>query len=127
MSIRGIRGATTVETDNEDEILSAARSLLLGMLKANPDLKTSDIASVIFTVTEDILTTYPARAARELGWNDVPLLCAQEISVPGGLPRCIRILIHWNTHLSQKAIHHIYQKRAVSLRPDLVKNREIIS
>lgn len=124
MPTRGIRGATTINADKENEILTATRQLLLGLLDANPDLTSKDIASVIFTVTDDIRAAYPAKAARELGWDEVPLICAREISVPGGLPRCIRILIHWNTNLPQNAIQHVYQRGAVALRPDLVKKHE---
>jgi len=121
LSIRGIRGATTVTEDSADAIYSATRELLLAILEANPDLRPADVASVLFTVTQDISAAYPARAARELGWGEVPLMCAQEIPVQGSLPLCIRILIHWNTCLAQNDIHHVYQREAVQLRPDLVR------
>jgi chorismate mutase len=119
MSLRGVRGATTVNHDQADEILAGTRELLQAVLKDNPDMQPEDIASVIFTTTADLRAAYPARAARELGWREVPLLDAQEIDVPGGLPLCIRVLIHWNTHLSQAAIRHVYLREAVRLRPDL--------
>ena len=90
MPVRGIRGATVVCNNNPDQILSATRELLEEILKENPNLDPIDIASVIFTVTDDLCSAYPARAAREMGWDRVPLLCTKEIDVPGGLKRCIR-------------------------------------
>ena len=119
MSLRGVRGATTAAQDQAEEILSATQELMEAILQANPSLKLEDIASVIFTTTADLQAVFPARAARELGWTDVPLMCAQEILVPGGLPRCIRVLLHWNTELPQSAIRHVYLREAVKLRPDL--------
>jgi chorismate mutase len=121
MPARGIRGAITVREDSPEAIREATRELLLAILEANPSLRPADIASVFFTVTEDIRSAYPALAARELGWGEVPLMCAREIPVPGSLPECIRVMIIWNTELSQKEIHHIYLREAVQLRPDLVQ------
>ena len=119
MSIRGIRGATVVAPDEAELILAATRELLSTMLAANPGLGPDDIASIFFTLTHDLKAVHPALAARQLGWGAVPLLCAQEIPVPGGMPNCIRVLIHWNTKLSQKEIHHVYLREAANLRPDL--------
>ena len=124
MTTRGIRGATTIETDTKEEVLSATRELLDAILATNPDLKTDDIASGLFTTTEDIASAYPALAARQLGWDLVPVICAREIPVPGGLPLCIRVLIHWNINKKQDEIQHVYLREAVKLRPDLV-NREL--
>ncbi len=121
MPVRGIRGATVVEHDDPEEVLAATRELLSALLKANPSLNPSDLASAIFTVTGDLCSAYPARAARQLGWDDVPLMCALEIPVPGSLPRCIRVLVHWNTDLPQAAVRHVYLGDAASLRPDLVR------
>jgi chorismate mutase len=121
MSLRGIRGATTVEVDQEGAVLEAAEELLNAILQANPSLDTADLASAIFTATEDLRSVHPAKAARQLGWNQVPLLCMQEIPIPHSLPRCIRVLLHWNTSLSQNKIQHVYLREAVSLRPDLTK------
>lgn len=120
MSMRGIRGATTVDVDQPDVVISATQELLSAILQANPILHPDDIASVFFTVTEDIVSVHPAQAARKMGWNTVPMICAQEIPVPGSLPRCIRILAHWNTELDQKLVKHVYLNGAVALRPDLV-------
>jgi len=119
MSIRGVRGATVASGNSAEEILSATRELLLEMVAANPGLKPEDIASIFFTVTDDLQSAYPAFAARQLGWVEVPMLDAVEIAVPGGQPRCIRVLIHWNTSLSQKEIRHVYLGEAARLRPDL--------
>ena len=121
MVIRGIRGAITVELDQLELVLGATRELLQGILRENPGLSTEDIASAFFTVTEDIVSVHPALAARQIGWGLVPMLCSREIPVPGSLPLCIRVLIHWNTDREQAAIHHVYLRDAVSLRPDLVK------
>jgi chorismate mutase len=93
--------------------------LLQAILVANPTLKTADLASVFFTVTDDLVSAYPARAARELGWENVPLMCSREIPVPGSLSRCIRVLLHWNTDLPQHAIYHVYLGASAELRPDL--------
>lgn len=119
MPVRGIRGAIDVESDQPEAILAATRDLLQRILVANPGLHSQDIASVIFTSTEDLNSAYPARAAREMGWNAVPMICGREIPVPGGLPRCIRVLLHWNTDLGQQAVRHVYLGAAASLRPDL--------
>lgn len=121
MSVRGIRGATTVCEDQEEAILSATRELLLAICSANPTLQPADIASILFTLTADIRAAYPARAARALGWEDVPLMDAQEVPVPGSLPCCIRVMILWNTDLAQNEVHHVYLREAVVLRPDLVR------
>lgn len=120
MSVRGIRGATTILIDSAENVLSATRELLLAILEANPTLRPNDIASIFFTVTHDIHSAYPAKAAREMGWGEVPLMCATEIPVQDSLPRCIRVLLTWNTGLTQHDIHHIYLHEAVRLRPDLV-------
>jgi chorismate mutase len=120
MPIRGIRGAITVTADQPDLILHATRELLEAILGANLDMKSEDVASVLFTVTDDLTSTFPAQGAREMGWGLVPMLCAREIPVPGSLPRVIRVLVHWNTELPQSDITHVYLREAVKLRPDLV-------
>jgi chorismate mutase len=120
MATRGIRGATTVEWDDPHQILAATRQLLEAMLNANPACALADIASAWFTLTPDLASVYPAQAARAMGWDQVPLMCSSEIAVPGGLPRCIRVLLHWNTDTAQSAVRHVYLNRAASLRPDLV-------
>ncbi len=118
MLVRGIRGATTVNQDNVEEILDATRELLQIMQKEN-DFAIDDIASALFTVTSDLRSVFPAAAARSIGWEKVPLMCFQEIEVPGSLPRCIRVMLHVNTDKSQNEIKHIYLKEAQGLRIDL--------
>ena len=120
MPIRGIRGAITVSADEPDLILQATRELLEEILEENPGMKPEDIASAWFSVTEDLISTFPAQAAREMGWSLVPMLCAREIPVPNSLARVIRVLVHWNTELPQNEITHVYLREAVKLRPDLV-------
>lgn len=118
MPCRGVRGATTLGQNDREEILSATRQLLALMLRQN-EIETCDIASAIFSTTPDINAEFPALAARQLGLLDVPLLCGHEIAVPGGLPMCIRILLHWNTDKPQSQIHHVYVREAKRLRPDI--------
>ena len=120
MTCRGIRGATTVDTNDREEILLATRQLLALMIRLN-GIATEDVGSAIFTTTSDLNAEFPALAARQLGWLDVPLICTHEISVPGSLPQCIRILIHWNTETPQSQIQHVYIRNAKRLRPDLSK------
>lgn len=119
MAIRGVRGATTAESDSPEAILVATRELLMAILERNPSLRPEDLASAWFTTTHDLCAVHPAKAARQLGWVNVPLMCALEIPVPGSLPRCIRVLLHWNTEKSQQEINHVYLGQATSLRPDL--------
>ena len=120
MSIRGIRGATTVTADEPELILQATRELLEEILTENEGMQPEDVASALFTVTDDLNSTFPAQGARQMGWGLVPMLCAREIPVPGSLPRVIRVLVHWNTELLQNEITHVYLRDAVKLRPDLV-------
>ena len=116
MYCRGIRGATTVDHNNRAEILAATSELLQLMIHQN-DLLVEDIASVIFTVTEDLDAVFPALAARQIGWNGVALMCMREIPVPDSLGKCIRVLLHVNTTRSASDIQHVYLREAVSLRP----------
>ena len=120
MAIRGIRGAITVSADEPDLILQATRELLEEILEENPGMKLEDIGSAWFSVTEDLVSTFPAQGARQMGWGLVPMLCAREIPVPNSLPRVIRVLVHWNTETAQSEITHVYLREAVKLRPDLV-------
>ncbi len=120
---RGIRGATVVKRNTADAILTATRELLETMVERN-HLRERDIGSVIFTATPDLDAAYPARAARGMGWQHVPLLCMQEMSVAGSLQHCIRVLIHWNTDKSPQAVKHVYLREARALRPDLIEIEE---
>lgn len=116
MYCRGIRGATTVKRNDKDEILAATKELLQLLIEKN-QLQPDDVASAIFTVTEDLDADFPALAARMLGWTEVALICTREIPVPGSLGKCIRILLHVNTERSAAEMQHVYIKGAVSLRP----------
>jgi chorismate mutase len=117
---RGVRGATTVKSNSREEILRATRQMLGLMIRRN-GIDPKDISSALFTVTSDLDAEFPALAARQLGWLEVPMLCGYEIKVPGSLPLCIRVLVHWLTDKSQSQIQHIYIHDAVKLRPDLSK------
>jgi chorismate mutase len=119
MSLRGVRGAVVVEEDTPEAILGATRGLLENILAENRSLQAEDVAAAFFTMTEDLRAAYPAQAARQMGWSSVPLMCSQEIPVPGGLERCIRLLVLWNTELPQQGIHSVYLGEAARLRPDL--------
>ncbi|GIW78202.1 MAG: chorismate mutase [Gemmatales bacterium] len=118
MTQRGVRGAITAAANTEAEILKVTRQLLALMIRQN-GIRSEDVASAFFTTTRDLDAVFPALAARQLGWTDVPLLCTNEIDVPGSLRRCIRILINWNTDKPQNEIIHVYVGEAVKLRPDL--------
>src|SRR5215212_2202038 len=120
MTIRGIRGATTDTVDEPDQILQATRELLEEILSENEGMRPEDVASALFTVTDDLVSTFPAQGARQMGWGLVPMLCAREIPVPGSLPHVIRVLVQWNTEIPQSDIVHVYLRDAVKLRPDLV-------
>ena len=125
MGIRcqGIRGATTVEANTREAILAATTELLTEMVRAN-DVRTEDVASVIFTTSPDLNAEFPAVAARTLGWTHVALLCAHEMNVPGSLPMCLRILLHVNTARGPDEIVHVYLRGAQVLRPDILYNPE---
>jgi chorismate mutase len=120
MSCRGVRGATTADANTREAILAATRQLLALMIRLN-GIEPEDVASAIFSSTRDLNAEFPALAARQLGWLDVPLLCTHEIDVPGSLPKCVRVLVNWNTEKAQSDIRHVYIKDAVRLRPDLCK------
>ncbi len=115
---RGVRGAITVDRNEPEAILAATRELLGALVAAN-GIDADDLASAIFTLTPDLDAAFPAGAARQLGWDQVALLDAQEIPVPGSLPRCIRVLLHWNTDRPPAEIVHVYLRGAQALRPDL--------
>ena len=119
MSVRGIRGATCVEVDEKEKILTATGELLQEICRANGIDDYQDIVSAIFTTTSDLTSTFPAEAARRMGMEQVPLLCATEIPVPESMPRCIRILLHVNAEQRQDEIVHVYLGEAKRLRPDM--------
>ena len=120
--VTGIRGATSVVSNTKEEILMRTKELLLEIVNQNK-LDTDNIASAFFTMTEDLDSTFPAEAARSLGWTHIALLCAREINVPGSLKKCIRVLVHYNSDSGFKP-KHVYLHEAKSLREDLVQNKQ---
>ena len=115
MKCRGIRGATTVEANTREKILEATRELLQQMIDAN-DVRTDDVACIIFTTTRDLNAEFPAAAVREMGLSDIPLLCAHEMEVPGAISLCLRLLMLFNTEKNAPEIAHIYTRGATELR-----------
>lgn len=116
MAVRGIRGATTVAANERAAILGGTRELLELIVRHNR-IAPGDVASVWFTSTPDLDAEFPAFAAREIGWTEVPLICAREIPVAGALGRCVRVLIHWNTDRPQAEVRHVFLHGARALRP----------
>jgi len=116
-TLRGLRGATTATANTSEAILEATEELLSALQQAN-GFAPEDVESAIFTSSPDLTAEYPARAARRLGWTDVPLLGTAEVAVPAGLCRCIRVLLHFYTTKQQQALKHIYLRDAAKLRPD---------
>lgn len=121
MWCRGIRGATTVTDNTREAILAASKELLQKMVEVN-DVEIKDIAGILLTTTPDINAEFPAAAARELGWTQVALLCGHEMDVPGSLPRCLRVLMLFNTEKSNEEIVHVYLREAQSLRTETGNN-----
>ena len=115
--LRGLRGATTATANTSDAILAATEELLAALRDAN-GFEPGDVESAIFTSSPDLTAEYPARAARRLGWTDVPLLGTAEVAVPSGLQRCVRVLLHFYTTKPQRALKHMYLRDAAKLRPD---------
>ena len=116
MAVRGVRGATTTASNDRQAILGATRELLDLMVRLN-GTRPEDVVSALFTVTPDLDAEFPAFAAHDLGWTEVPLVCAREIPVPGALARCVRILVTWNTDKPQVQVRHVFLHGARSLRP----------
>ncbi len=120
--VRGVRGAITVTHDVPEELLEATRELLDEMVSRN-GIEVDDIASVLFSLSPDLKSAFPAAAARRMEtWKHVPLFCTQELAVDGGLARCIRALIHWNTDKAPARVRHVYLREAKRLRPDLAES-----
>lgn len=121
MTVRGLRGATTVVRDEEQAVLGATEGLVREMAREN-EVAPEDIISVLISTTKDLQSAFPAKAVRTIdGWKYVPVMCTHEMDVPGSMPLCIRVLMHVNSTTSQKDVVHIYQNEAVKLRPDLQK------
>ena len=119
-AVRAVRGATQVDEDDRDQILEATAELVSEVMTRN-SLTTDDVISVIFTATPDLTAEFPALAARKLGFNEVPLLCASEIDVPHALPRVIRLMAHIETDRPRSEIQHVYLRGAVALRLDIAQ------
>jgi chorismate mutase len=117
IACRGIRGATTVETNTAEDILEATTDLLVALIRLNK-IESEDVVSAIFTTTPELTASFPALAARDMGWTEVPLLCAHEMNVPGALRGVVRILLHVNTTRTPAEIRHVYLREARALRPE---------
>ena len=120
MAVRAIRGATQVSADDRDEVLSATRELVTEVMERNT-LASGDLISILFTATPDLVSEFPALAARELGLGDVPLMCATEIAVPHALPRVLRLMAHVETAAERADVQHVYLRGAVALRRDIAQ------
>ncbi|SOC49342.1 chorismate mutase [Blastococcus aggregatus] len=120
MAVRAIRGATQVEADDREQVLEATRELVSTVLERNA-LEHDDVISIVFTATPDLVSEFPALAARELGMGDVPLMCATEIAVPHALPRVLRLMAHVETPRPRSEIQHVYLRGAAALRRDIAQ------
>jgi chorismate mutase len=117
-SVRALRGATTADTDTPEAIAGRVQELLRELFDRN-QVDHDDLISIIFTATGDLVSVFPAAAARSMGLGDVPLLCARELDIVGSTPRCLRVLVHLTTEKDRGALHHVYLHGARSLRDDL--------
>jgi chorismate mutase len=126
LACRGIRGATTAVANTAEDILEVTDELMRILIHLN-DLEPDDIVSAIFTTTPDLTATFPALAARNIGWTEVPLICSHEMNVPGSLQKAVRVLLHVNTTRSAKEIRHVYLKGAQQLRPEWAYDEERVA
>ncbi|HXH59714.1 chorismate mutase [Iamia sp.] len=117
-AVRALRGATTVDVDTPEHIEERVRALLDTLLERNA-VDHDDLISILFTATDDVVSTFPATAARAKGLGDVPLICARELAITGGTPMCIRVMVHLTTDRARHELHHVYLEGARSLRDDL--------
>ncbi len=117
-AVRALRGATTVDADTPEQITERIQELLQTLLQRN-GVSHDDLISILFTATEDVVSMFPASAARGLGLGDVPLICARELSIVGSTPRCLRVMVHTTTERSRAELHHVYLHGARGLRDDL--------
>jgi chorismate mutase len=120
VGVRAVRGAVQVATNDRDEILAGTAELVTEVMGRN-ELTTDDVISVIFTATGDLDAEFPALAARKLGFQEVPLLCAAEIPVPGAMPRVVRLMMHIETDKPRSALQHVYLRGAAALRLDIAQ------
>ena len=124
MAVRAIRGATQLEDDVREHMLDRVAEMVQGVMEAN-GLDLDDFISIIFTATSDLVSEFPAYAARQLGFSDVPLICARELEIEGSMPRVVRMLAHVETDLAKNAVTHVYLHGAANLRRDLARVREV--
>ncbi len=124
MSVRAVRGATQLVTDTREEMLERVAEMVTEVMAANK-LDVDDFISVIFTATSDLVAEFPAYAARQLGFGEVPLLCARELEIEGSMPRVVRMMAHVETDLPRAEVTHVYLHGAASLRSDLTKVRSM--
>jgi chorismate mutase len=122
--VRAVRGATQLEVDAREHMLERVAEMVTGVMDAN-DLAVEDFISIVFTATADLHSEFPAYAARQLGFDDVPLICARELEIEGSMPRVVRMLAHVETHLSRAEVTHVYLHGAAGLRRDLARVREV--
>jgi len=116
--LRALRGATTLDEDTPEQVNERVRALVSSMLERN-GIDHDDLVSILFTATDDVVSMFPAAAARSLGLGDVPLICARELGVVGAVPRCVRVLMHFYTERTRDSLHHVYLEGARGLRDDL--------
>ena len=124
MSVRAVRGATQLVADTREQMLDRVAEMVTEVMSANR-LEVEDFISVIFTATSDLVAEFPAYAARQLGFGEVPLLCARELEIDGSMPRVVRMLAHVETDLPRAEITHVYLHGAAALRTDLTRVRSM--
>lgn len=124
MSVRAVRGATQLESDTREHMLDRVAEMVRDVMQAN-SLDVEDFISIIFTATSDLHSEFPAYAARQLGFDDVPLICARELEIEGSMPRVVRMMAHIDTDLSRAEVTHVYLHGAAALRRDLSRVREV--
>ena len=124
MHVRAVRGATQLETDSRDHMLDRVAEMVRDVMESN-GLDVDDFISIIFTATSDLVSEFPAYAARQLGFDDVPLICARELEIDRSMPRVVRMMAHVETELGRKDVTHVYLHGAAALRRDLTKVREV--
>jgi chorismate mutase len=117
-AVRALRGATTVDEDTVEQVNERVQTLITRMLERN-GVEKEDLISILFTATDDIHSVFPATAARQVGLGDVPLICARELDITSGTPRCIRVMMHLTTDKGRNELHHVYLEGAKGLRDDL--------
>jgi chorismate mutase len=124
MAVRAVRGATQLDEDTREHMLDRVAEMVLDVMESN-GLEVDDFISVIFTATSDLVSEFPAYAARRLGFGDVPLICARELEIAGSMPRVVRMMAHVETGLSRQEVTHVYLHGAAHLRRDLTKTRDV--